>query len=177
MRREGVMSGSFTRNQIAAFTSGAVLACLSGLPVAHADESEDRSRSTRTPIKHVILIIGENRTFDHVFATYTPPRGQTVSNLLSKGIVNKDGTPGPKVALARQWQATDTGTFSNSPTRTQPYAILPDINTDGAPTVPFAATAAQAQAVEPALPDGDYYELASGGTNLPQHSIDTRFPS
>jgi phospholipase C len=97
--------------------------------------------------------------------------------LLSKGIINKDGTPGPKVALARQWQATDTGTYSNSPTKTQPYSILPDINTDGAPTVPLAATAAQAQAVEPALPDGDYFELASGGTNLPTRSVDTRFPS
>ena len=41
-------------------------------------DSDDRSRSTRSPIKHVILIIGENRTFDHVFATYTPPAGQTV---------------------------------------------------------------------------------------------------
>jgi len=140
-------------------------------------DSDDHSRYTRSPIKHVILIIGENRTFDHVFATYTPPKGQTVSNLLSKGIVNKDGTPGPKVALARQWQATDTGTYSNSPTKTQAYTVLPDINTDGAPTVPFAASAAQAQAVEPALPDGDYFELASGGTNLPPHSIDTRFPS
>ena len=26
--------------------------------------------NTTTPIKHVIVIIGENRTFDHVFATY-----------------------------------------------------------------------------------------------------------
>jgi phospholipase C len=171
------MVRSFNRTRIAAFTSGAILTCLTGLPAAHADESNDRSRLTRTPIKHVILIIGENRTFDHVFATYTPPRGQTVSNLLSKGIVNKDGTPGPKVALAQQWQASTSGVFSNSPPKTQPYNLLPDINTDGAPTVAFAATAAQAQAVEPALPDGDYFELASGGTNLPAHSVDTRFAS
>jgi phospholipase C len=171
------MTSSLNRTRIAGFSSGAILACLSGLPAAHADESNDRSHLTRTPIKHVILIIGENRTFHHVFGTYTPPRGQTVSNLLSKGIVNKDGTPGPKVALAQQWQATTTGVYSNSPTKTQPYSLLPDINTDGAPTVPFAATAAQAQAVEPALPDGDYFELASGGTNLPAHSVDTRFPS
>ena len=34
------------------------------------------------------MIIGENRTFDHVFATYQPPVGQTVDNLLSKGIIN-----------------------------------------------------------------------------------------
>ena len=171
------MTRSFNRTRVAAFTSGALLACLCGLPAAQADESSDRSHLTRTPIKHVILIIGENRTFDHVFATYTPPRGQTVSNLLSKGIVNKDGTPGPKVALAQQWQAATAGVYSNSPAKTQPYNLLPDINTDGAPTVPFAATAAQAQAVEPALPDGDYFELASGGTNLPARSVDTRFPS
>ena len=30
----------------------------------------------RTPIKHVIVIIGENRSFDHVFATYVPKNGQ-----------------------------------------------------------------------------------------------------
>ncbi|MDB6159658.1 MAG: phosphoesterase [Gammaproteobacteria bacterium] len=181
------MISSFSKTRIAVFTGSAALACLTGLPLAHADssqhptnppyDSDDRSRSTRSPIKHVILIIGENRTFDHVFATYTPPKGQTVWNLLSKGIVNKDGTPGPKVALARQWQATDTGTYSNSPTKTQPYSLLPDINTASAPTVPFAASAAQAQAVEPALPDGHHFGLASGGTNLPTHSIDTRFPS
>jgi phospholipase C len=175
------MTSTFSKNRIAAFTGGAALAYLAGLPLAFGStpstDSEDRSRLTRTPIKHVILIIGENRTFDHVFGTYTPPKGQTVSNLLSKGIVNKDGTPGPKVALARQWQATDTGLYSNSPTRTQPYGVLPDINTGGAPMVPFAASAAQAQAVEPALPAGDYFELASGGTGLQPHSIDTRFPS
>ena len=27
---------------------------------------------TSTPIKHVIVLIGENRTFDHLFATYVP---------------------------------------------------------------------------------------------------------
>src|ERR1700746_2306411 len=55
--------------------------------------NDDRSSVTRTPIKHVILIIGENRTFDHVFATYTPPSGQTVLNLLSEGIVDANGNP------------------------------------------------------------------------------------
>ncbi len=32
----------------------------------------DKSGLTATPIKHVIIIIGENRSFDHVFATYVP---------------------------------------------------------------------------------------------------------
>ena len=35
---------------------------------------------TATPIKHVIVLIGENRTFDNVYATYVPRRGQHVSN-------------------------------------------------------------------------------------------------
>jgi len=50
----------------------------------HADETE-------TPIEHVIIIIGENRSFDHLFATYTPPSGQSIWNLLSKGIITAEG--------------------------------------------------------------------------------------
>ena len=46
-----------------------------GGPVANAQE-QDASSHTRTPIKHVIVIIGENRSFDHVFATYVPKNGQ-----------------------------------------------------------------------------------------------------
>ena len=45
-------------------------------PIAAAQEAAGESGSndanTTTPIKHVIVIIGENRTFDHVFATYVP---------------------------------------------------------------------------------------------------------
>ena len=58
---------------------------------------------TTSPIKHVIVIIGENRSFDHVFATYVPPKqGESVYNLLSEGIVNADGTPGSNFAKAAQ---------------------------------------------------------------------------
>ena len=39
--------------------------------------TQDNSANTQTPIKHVIVIIGENRTFDHIFATYTPEEGGT----------------------------------------------------------------------------------------------------
>jgi len=39
-----------------------------------------RDRDTVTPIKHVIVIIGENRSFDHVFATYVPKHGQILWN-------------------------------------------------------------------------------------------------
>src|SRR5262252_1698554 len=61
---------------------------------------------TATPIKHVIVIIGENRTFDNVYATYVPRHGQHVANLLSKGIVNADGSPGPNSAAAQQFRVS-----------------------------------------------------------------------
>ena len=60
-------------------------------PIASAQVAADsvsNDGNTTTPIKHVIVLIGENRTFDHVFATYKPKHGQSVSNLLSKGIIN-----------------------------------------------------------------------------------------
>ena len=46
--------------------------------------------NTATPIQHVIVIVGENRSFDHLFATYVPKSGETVNNLLSEGIINGD---------------------------------------------------------------------------------------
>ncbi len=66
-------------------------------PFANAASEPQQSRDsvTTSPIKHVIVIIGENRSFDHVFATYVSQSGEFVWNLLSEGIVNSDGTPGP----------------------------------------------------------------------------------
>jgi phospholipase C len=66
--------------------------------------AESTKKGTASPIKHVIIIIGENRTFDHVFATYVPKQGETVSNLLSKGIVNGDGTSRPELFAFRTVQ-------------------------------------------------------------------------
>src|SRR5271155_122632 len=75
--------------------------------------SNNPSNQTTTPIKHVIVIIGENRSFDHVFATYVPKRGESVNNLLSEGIVKLDGKknaiPGPNFKLAPQAAAADLG--------------------------------------------------------------------
>ncbi len=85
--------------------------------------------ATTTPIKHVIVVIGENHTFDNVFATYYPAAGQTISNLLSKGIVTYTGAPGANFAQAAQQQASNTATYSIAPTVTGPYATLPQPNT------------------------------------------------
>jgi len=75
--------------------------------IAARDDDTDAAAHTRTPIKHVIVIIGENRTFDHVFATYNPKQGESIWNLLSRGIINADGTAGPYFAAGHQWAATD----------------------------------------------------------------------
>jgi len=82
-----------TRKRLLAYTSATVLA-LNTIAPATAATTAPHDRDTTTPIKHVIIIVGENRSFDHLFATYVPPTG-TVLNMLSQGIINADGTPAP----------------------------------------------------------------------------------
>lgn len=97
-------------------------------PVLGSPADGDSSTSTRTPIKHVIIIVGENRTFDHLFATYKPKTGETVNNLLSEGIVTETGSPGPNFAKAQQYSADITGSpaFQLSPmTGKALYPVLP----------------------------------------------------
>ncbi|MGZ4963343.1 MAG: alkaline phosphatase family protein [Limisphaerales bacterium] len=82
------------------------LVALMSIPIPASSQNRDddgAGRKTATPIKHVIVIIGENRTFDNIYATYVPKHG-TVSNLLSKGIIHSDGSPGPNADLAKQIQ-------------------------------------------------------------------------
>jgi phospholipase C len=43
------------------------------------------TEQTTTPIKHLIVVVGENHTFDNLLGGYQPRRGQAVSNLLSQG--------------------------------------------------------------------------------------------
>jgi phospholipase C len=90
-----------------------------------------RDGNTTTPIKHVIIIIGENWSFDSVFATYKPKTGETVMNLLSEGIVKADGTPnGATYSKAAQSSATDTSAFQLAPPTT-PYVTLPAVHAGG----------------------------------------------
>ena len=134
--------------------------------------------NTTTPIKHVIVIIGENRSFDHVFATYEPKRGQTVWNLLSEGVINADGTPGPNFSKASQVSATDQasdafllsppkGAFANN---TMPGPL------SGGPTDSYVKgdSLTLAQQSENGLPASYYQYLITGGTGLKSAVPDTR---
>ena len=106
----------------------ASLAILQLLGATSLNAQQTGDGDTTTPIKHVIVIIGENRSFDHVFATYVPAQGQTVWNLLSEGIVNADGTPGPNFRYAEQHAATDVAPepfLLSPPTTPFPNNVLP----------------------------------------------------
>jgi phospholipase C len=106
-----------------------------------------------TPIEHLIVIVGENVSFDNLFATYEPPEGETISNLLSRGIVDRDGKPGPKFAEAQQREARQTGSYAVTPTATDAYRTLPQPGTTYAKGLPSYALDARFPAD---LPNGPY---------------------
>lgn len=87
---------------------------------------------TTTPIEHVIVLVGENRTFDNLYGVYQPKRKQTISNLWSKGIVKADGSPGPNYHLAAQKTAENFTAYTPTPTVKTPYASLPQPYAAGA---------------------------------------------
>jgi phospholipase C len=152
--------------------------------------------NTATPIKHVIVIIGENRSFDHVFATYVPKSSrQTVHNLLSEGIItldaNNNAVPGPNFQKAHQLAAQDLGTkdpFLLSPPK-QVFAndqlpaplvggpqvsYIPNECGSGTPITQCAASLTLAQQSETGLPSNYYPYLLSGGTGQTSKTPDQR---
>src|SRR3984893_5998236 len=80
LRRQLLVGGSLT---------ALAMACLGGAGAFAADPDMAVDKiSTASPIKHVIIIVGENRGFDHIFATYVRKnRNERVLNLLSQGIM------------------------------------------------------------------------------------------
>src|SRR5215469_14424155 len=74
------------------------------LPCGLAVAGDDDGQKTATPIKHVIILIAENWTFDGIFATYQPKSKETVANLLSRGVVTANGDPGPDFDYSAQYQ-------------------------------------------------------------------------
>ena len=132
-------------------------------------DNDGHGPQTATPIKHVIVLIGENRTFDHLFATYVSPSGDSVRNLLSEGIINADGTPGPRFEKAKQFQA-------KAPYRSQyfislndfekaPYQTLPVPTLNYAPIKPIVPPIIPLpilELVEPSLEPSDLGLLFTG---------------
>jgi acid phosphatase len=113
----------------ASIASAVGLLAAATVTAASAAPSHLRQVTTATPIKHVVVIIGENHSFDNVFATYQPPGHQHIQNLLSEGIINKNGSPGPNYAKATQLTARDKTTYTLTPKVTGRYKTLPKPNT------------------------------------------------
>jgi len=171
---------------------GALAALASGGGAAAQDGA-----STTTPIKHVIILIGENRTFDNIYGMYQPGHGQSVWNLLSRGIVTATG--GTKLnTKAQQYQIntlTSATYFIDASTQKKTlYKVLPQPNTAYAPQIPTtpadwtSSTNQIAQApfdkatvpdsqlpiIEPSLEQEDLGLLRKGATGLPMFTTDTR---
>ena len=132
---------------------------------------------TASPIKHVIVLIGENRGLDHTFGVYKPKgKDETISNLLSKGIVNDDGTPGPNFAKAQQFSVAGQPSYyigapANAKSPYNPTNLMPQPNTGGTPTAasdtaPPFKTIAEAS-IEKDMSPLDLDILTTGFSGLP----------
>jgi phospholipase C len=162
----------------------AALSCAFAFAPAQADPDPDRGVDripTASPIKHVIVIVGENRSFDHLFATYVPRnRDERVLNLLSQGIIRADGSPGPNFAKGHQFKITappnGSGNFfisAGSAAKTL-YTTLPPPDLAGVQNPPAAAILTIPRG-DPGLPPQDQFLFGTGGTGLPNKTgPDTR---
>src|SRR3984885_3101586 len=146
-------------------------------PLSNSQPSRDDD--TATPIKHVIVIVGENRSFDHVFATYVPKKkGETVWNLLSEGIVTKTGTPGPNFQKFAQSAAKDQApdAFLLNPAKDDFQGSVLPAPLVGGPTDSFVKNDSLklAKQSENGLPADYYGFLVTGGTGQKSAAPDAR---
>jgi phospholipase C len=177
---------------------GALLSC----GFASAESASSKGPKTATPIKHVIVVIGENRTFDNLYGAYVPKRGQHVWNLLSQGIVNANGTPGPHWDAARQFKIETINPVSYfistnnliNPNKTA-YSFLATPEAGGAPPQTETFTQFQNDPVDSATPfdpktfspsllaqftqgieQNDLHLLTTGATGLKNCQLDPAKP-
>ena len=148
----------------------------------HDRDNDSDSIKTASPIKHVIIIVGENRSFDHLFATYVPKeKREHVLNLLSEGIINADGTPGPNFAKAHQFKITSApngGKFFSSAdlANKELYSTLPAPDLNGVQNPPAAILLTLGG--DPGLAPQDQFLMGTGGTGLSvSEGPDTRIPN
>src|SRR5690349_23351368 len=97
------------RRRLATLGASTILAGGFTLPSIAADRDDFPSK---TPIKHVVIIFEENRTFDHYFATY-PVAANPVGE---PKFIARDDTPGVNNLLA-------AGLLANNPNLRQPFRL------------------------------------------------------
>jgi len=138
----------------AAFAAALLVGVSHGAALAH-----------NSPI-HVIIVVGENHTFDNVFGGYLPRPGQTVLNLLSQDIIDDNGKPGRNFSLARQRMAKGdpNGLYTLNPPQKVPYSKLPQPNTTYATGQPLNVP-------DPRFPD----DLANGPFQISRYAAYSDF--
>jgi phospholipase C len=147
---------------------------LAALALSQGARAEDANNPIKTssPIKHVIIIVGENRSFDHLFATYVPKSpDERVLNLLSEHIIKADGTPDEKFDRAHQFQITSPPNgasffISAGSTKKSLYSTLPAPDLGGVQNPP-GADILGLPGGDPGLPAADQFLFGTGGTGLP----------
>jgi phospholipase C len=91
---------------------------------------------TATPIEHLIVVVGENLSFDNLFGAYRPQSNAKIRNLLSQEIVNRDGSPGTEFTRAAQRRAEVRDAYQVAPHIVGTYGELPRPGTTYAPGLP-----------------------------------------
>ncbi len=156
-----------------------VLAVLSStMPISAATNPKVVSSiaSTQTPIQHVIVIIGENRTFDHMFATYQPVARP---NHQQSACRRESFTPTelPDRISHRAFRTRRSIPSASTIRSARPckslYGSLPT-PLAGGPTTPYFSTLQQAMEAENGLADDYYQYMMTGGTGLQAGTPDTR---
>jgi phospholipase C len=165
---------------------------------------DDHGQKTATPIKHVIILIGENRSFDNIYATYQPKNKQSALNLLSEKIITASGAPGPNFMASQQFQINTPypatyfiDALSTAGKTAYAQGSFPPPNTAYVPTAPggleqgqapFCGSSASAcpptviypvpdsllPTLEPSFEKADLFLLRTGASGLAQFSTDTR---
>jgi phospholipase C len=151
--------------------SVATLALSQGVRAQDGSQNVVNQIKTASPIKHVIIIVGENRSFDHLFATYVPKSDdERVLNLLSERVVKADGSPNENFDRAHQFQVTlapNSGKYFisvGSASKTL-YSTLPPPDVNGVQNPPAAAILGLPGG-NPGLPAADQFLFGTGGTGL-----------
>ena len=93
------MNYGHSKSIVAAFVASAVMAAGLAAPALADVEAANRGGGfngapTRTPIKHVVIIFGENVSFDHYFATY--PNAKNTELPLFKAAPGHSGRQWPE---------------------------------------------------------------------------------
>ena len=119
---------------------------------------------TTTPVEHLIVVVGENLSFDNLFGIYEPRPGAAVHNLLFEGIANRDGSPGPHFAKAAQRRAEVRDLYEVTPLIVGTYGMLPQPGTTHAVGLPRNVTDQRFPAL---LPNGPFQITKHVGNQEP----------